>query len=230
MTDTIDPIADGRAVHDCAVSGGVAIFKADVGYAIVGHAEAAIKRIYTAKNRSFSKPCGMFGSYDMFGEVIEIEQRARDFVRAVILDYGLPISIVAPFRASHPLFAEVAPFVLANSTKSGTIDLLMNAGPTHDQIARRALETLRPVFGSSANRSLTGSKFAFIDIEEEVRNAADLALDRGRSKYQNERGLGSTIIDLRSFRPVRIGIVFKEIQNVAAKDFGIAIPAEAIIQ
>ena len=46
MSDRFDPIADGRAVHAAVVSGGVAIFKADVGYAIVGHTEPAIKRIY----------------------------------------------------------------------------------------------------------------------------------------------------------------------------------------
>jgi tRNA A37 threonylcarbamoyladenosine synthetase subunit TsaC/SUA5/YrdC len=225
MTTEYDPLADGRAVHDAAVEGGVAIFKADVGYAIVGQTESAIRRIYEAKQRSFSKPCGMFGSFDMFQEVIEIDARARDFVRAVIFDNGLPLSIVAPFDATHPLFANVAPFVLANSTKAGTIDLLMNAGPTHDEIARRALETHRPVFGSSANRSLTGSKFTFHDIEPEVREAADLALDRGPCKYQNPHGLGSTIIDLRDFRPVRIGIVFEAIQHIAAKDFGITIPS-----
>ncbi len=225
MTTQYDPLADGRAVHDTAIEGGVAIFKADFGYAIVGQTESAIRRIYEAKQRSFSKPCGMFGSFDMFQEVIEIDARAREFVRAVIFDNGLPISIVAPFARAHPLFANVAPFVLANSTKAGTIDLLMNAGPTHDEIARRALDTHRPVFGSSANRSLTGSKFNFHDIEPEVRKVADLALDRGPCKYQNPHGLGSTIIDLRDFRPVRIGIVFEAIQHIAAKDFGITIPS-----
>src|SRR6185369_8726941 len=102
----------------------------------------------------------------------------RNLVRAVIFDNGLPLSIVAPFRASHPLFGSVAPFVMANSSKAGTIDILMNAGPTHDEIARLALETSKPVFGSSANRSLTGSKFVFNDVESEVREVADIALDR----------------------------------------------------
>jgi tRNA A37 threonylcarbamoyladenosine synthetase subunit TsaC/SUA5/YrdC len=210
---TPDPIADGRQVHDTVVAGGVAIFKADVGYAIVGHTEPAIRRIYKAKQRSFSKPCGMFGSYDMFME------------RAVIFDHHLPISIVAPFRADHPLFRDIAPFVIANASKAGTMDILMNAGPTHDEIARRALETLKPVFGSSANRSLAGSKFHFRDVESEVVAATTLALDRGASKYSNARGLGSSIIDLRSFRPVRIGIVFDELCAVAKKHFQIDIPA-----
>ena len=224
MTDPSDPIADGRAVHQTAASGGIAIFKADVGYAIVGHAEPAIKRIYQAKQRSFSKPCGMFGSFAMFEEVIEIGAAGRDFVRAVMFDNNLPLSIVAPFRAGHPLFGSVAPFVMANSSKAGTIDILMNAGPTHDEIARLALETSKPVFGSSANRSLTGSKFVFNDVESEVREVADIALDRGRCKYHNDKGLGSTIIDLRDFQPVRIGIAFSQIKAIAARTFGIEIP------
>ena len=227
MSDPFDPIADGRAVHAAAAAGGVAIFKADVGYAIVGHTEPAIKSIYQAKQRSFSKPCGMFGSFEMFEEVIEIGELGRNFVRAVIFDNKLPLSIVAPFRANHPLFGTVAPFVIANSSKAGTIDILMNAGPTHDEIARLALETSKPVFGSSANRSLTGSKFNFDDVEPEVRAAANLALDRGRCKYQNDKGLGSTIIDLRDFQPVRIGIAFAEIKTIAAKALGIEIPAQA---
>ena len=227
MTDLFDPIADGRAVHAAVVAGGIAIFKADVGYAIVGHTEPAIKHIYEAKQRSFSKPCGMFGSFAMFDEVIEIGAAGRDFVRAVIFDNGLPLSIVAPFRAGHPLFGSVAPFVMANSSKAGTIDILINAGPTHDEIARLALETSKPVFGSSANRSLTGSKFEFQDVEPEVRAAAGLALDRGRCKYQNDMGLGSTIIDLRDFQPVRVGIAFAEIKAIAARTFGIDIPGQA---
>jgi tRNA A37 threonylcarbamoyladenosine synthetase subunit TsaC/SUA5/YrdC len=227
MSDTFDPVADGRAVHAAVVAGGVAIFKADVGYAIVGHTEPAIKSIYEAKQRSFSKPCGMFGSFAMFEEVIEIRAAGRDFVRAIIFDNGLPLSIVAPFRAGHPLFGSVAPFVMANSSKAGTIDILINAGPTHDEIARLALETSKPVFGSSANRSLTGSKFVFDDVETEVRAAAGLTLDRGRCKYQNDKGLGSTIIDLRDFQPVRVGIAFAEIKAIAARTLGIDIPGQA---
>lgn len=224
MSSPVDPIADGQAVHSAALQGQVAIFKADVGYAIVGHTEAAIKKIYAAKKRSFSKPCGMFGSHDIFSEIIDIDDRARAFVRAVIFDHDLPISIVAPFKADHPLFRNVAPFVLSNSTMAGTIDLLMNAGPTHDEIARLALEKLTPVFGSSANQSLTGSKFVFGDIEPAVRDAADIALDRGRCKYQNNTGSGSSIIDLRDFQPVRIGICFDQLQKIAEESFKIEIP------
>lgn len=229
MTETkADPIADARAVFDTAIGGGVSIFKTDVGYAIVGHTEPAISRIYEAKARSFSKPCGCFGSWEMFNEVIDIDARARDFVRAVIFDHDLPLSIVAPFHAGHPVFAGAAEFVLRNATKAGTVDLLMNAGDTHKEIARLALEHGKGIFGSSANRSLGGSKYKFTDIEPEVTNSVDLALDRGDTKYSNPKGFGSSIIDLATFRPFRIGICFEQIQNIAKNEFDIEIPPEVI--
>ena len=51
------------------------------------------------------------------------------------------------------------PFTFRNATKAGTMDLLMNAGPLHNEIARLARENGFCVSGSSANVSLTGSKF-----------------------------------------------------------------------
>lgn len=224
----VDAAADAKAVFDTATNGGVAIFRTDVGYAIVGHTEPAIKKIYAAKQRSFSKPCGCFGSLAMFDEFILVEPKAREFVRALIEEHNLPISIVAPFKADHPIFRSAAPFVLANATKAGTVDLLMNAGATHDAIAALALEHGKGVFGSSANRSLTGSKYEFDDIETEVREAVDLPLNRGSTKYSHPKGLGSTIIDLQTFQPFRIGICFEEIRSIAAKSFKIDIPAAVI--
>lgn len=227
-TINVDHGADARAVYDTAMAGGVAIFGTDVGYAIVGHTDQAIKKIYAAKERSFSKPCGCFGSLAMFDEFIIAEPKARDFVRAVIADHDLPISIVAPFRPDHPIFRTAAPFVLANATKAGTVDLLMNAGSTHDEIAALALESNKGIFGSSANRSLTGSKYYFADIEPEVREAVDLSLDRGRTRYSHPKGLGSTIIDLQTFSPFRIGICFDEIRGIASRLFQIDIPPKLL--
>lgn len=227
--DSHDPISDGAAVHACVAGGGVAVFKVDVGYAIVGHTESAIRRIYTAKQRSYDKPCGMFASLAIFDEIVvkaKLHPKAEAFARAVMLDHGFPLSIVAPFRTDHPFLRNVAPFVLAHASKAGTMDLLMNAGPTHDALAAQALATMTPVFGSSANRSLTGSKFQFADVEPEVLAAADLVLDRGATKYSNGNGLGSTIIDLERMVPVRIGVVFPAIRAIAAERFGVEIPTQ----
>lgn len=219
---------DADAIFDAVEGGGIGIFRTDVGYAIVGQEKQAIARMYQAKGRSFSKPCGMFGSLDLFDTLIDIGDEARAFVRTVILDFDLPLSIVAPFRPDHPLIRRVDPWVLERSSKNGTMDVLMNAGPIHAAIARRALRSQKLVFGSSANRSLSGSKFTFSAIEPEVIEAATTALDRGPTKYSNPDGLGSTIIDLTVFQPVRIGVVFDRIQRIAREECGIDIPAQAI--
>lgn len=217
-----------RRIFETVADGGVGIFRTDVGYAIVGHKGEAIARIFEVKQRSFSKPCGCFGSLDMFDELIDCSETAREFVRAVIVDHDLPLSIVGRTRGDHPIVRDADAFSRKHATKGNTIDLLMNAGPIHIEIARLALESGKGVFGSSANQSLSGSKYNFDDIEEAVRNGVDLAVDSGPTKYSNPDGFGSTIIDLDTMRPFRIGICFDEICNIAADRFGIEIPPQVI--
>jgi tRNA A37 threonylcarbamoyladenosine synthetase subunit TsaC/SUA5/YrdC len=223
---TEDHSATAGRVWACVAGGGTAIFRTDVGYAIVGQTGAAVARIFEVKRRGFDKPCGCFGSWAMFGALIEAGDRAADFVDRVVNGHGLPLSIVGRYRAAHPIIAGADPFVRAHATKAGTIDLLMNAGPIHDGIAARALEAGRGVFGSSANLSLSGSKYRFDDVETQLREGVDLAADSGPTRYCHPEGLGSTIIDLDSFQPFRIGIVFDEIREIAATECGIDIPAE----
>ena len=64
MNQGNNPTADATNIVDTVSDGGVAIFQVDVGYAIAGNAEEAIRRIYDAKKRSFSKPCGTFSAQD----------------------------------------------------------------------------------------------------------------------------------------------------------------------
>jgi hypothetical protein len=56
----------------------------------------------------------------------------------------------------------------------------------------------------------------------------DLAADSGPTKYSHPDGLGSTIIDLETFRPFRVGILFDRIRAIAAEECGIDIPPEPI--
>ena len=218
---------DAARVLDTVQGGEIAIFPVDVGYAIVGNAEAAIRRIYDAKQRSFAKPCGMFGSWEMFNAFIKVGAREKEIVRTVLFDHDLPLSIVAPFDAAHPIFAKLAGFVIENATKAGTIDLLMNAGALHDEVARLSLERLTPVLGSSANTSLTGSKFRLEDVEQPVRAAAALQIDYGLCKYRNDGGLGSSIIDLSDFSTIRVGACYDQLRSIFREKFDIQLSEHA---
>lgn len=227
MFEGRDVEADARAVLDTVADGGVAIIPLTVGYGIVGHAEAAVARIYEAKERSFGKPCGVFASWDMFTEVAVVDEPARAIVQSIIHTHNLPFSTVAPFRADHPMIAALDDFVLQNASKDGTMDLLMNAGALHDALARQAREREILVVGSSANKSLTGSKFRFEDIDEQVVAAADLCLDYGLSTYRNDQGLGSTIVELPSYRTIRAGCVYDALCTIFRDEAAIDLKAIA---
>jgi tRNA A37 threonylcarbamoyladenosine synthetase subunit TsaC/SUA5/YrdC len=207
-------------VLDALARGGVAIVPLDVAYAIIAMREAGIRRIFDAKNRSYEKPSGMFGNPSLSREIHLMDAGRHALVENLVRDFGLPFSVVAPFRADHPLFADVDPFVVQSSTRVGTLDMLINAGHVHEAIVRLSRERGAPVFGSSANTSLAGSKYRYADIEENVRRAADIALDHGRSRYANPQGRSSTIVDFRDFSVVRVGVCFNELQE-AFKTFGV---------
>ena len=68
-----------------------------------------------------------------------------------------------------------------------------------------------PVFGSSANTSLQGSKYRYEDIEAPVREAASVFFDYGLSKYANPHGHSSTIVNFSDFRVIRVGVVFDRV-------------------
>lgn len=196
---------EARQVLDVLDGGGIAVVPLNVAYAILGRTEAALRRIFAVKKRSFDKPSGMFGCAAASADLHRLDDRGKAVRQALIEEADLPFSIVAPHVAEHPLLAGVDPFVLETSTKGGTMDMLLNAGPLHNALAELSHARGTPVFGSSANRSLSGSKYRVADIEPEVLAAADIVVDHGLCRDHNDRGLSSTILDFRDFTVVRAG-------------------------
>lgn len=226
-TDAAVPVErlqrDVARVLEVVYGGGVAIIPLDVAYAIIGHRPEAIRSIFDAKQRSYEKPSGMFGDWRMSRDIHLMPDEKHDMVRTIIEEERLPFSVVAPFREDHPIFADVDPFVLDSSTKAGTLDMLLNAGIVHDEVARQSYERLAPIFGSSANTSLKGSKYRLQDVEGQVREAAAIEIDYGLSKYANDQGRSSTIIDFRDFTVVRVGVCFDRLQAAFKTRFGVTL-------
>lgn len=218
---------DVKKVLETVYGGGVAIVPLDVAYAIVGHKENGIRKIFAAKRRSYEKPSGLLANADISDKIHILPDAKRRMVREMIEEERLPFSVVAPFRTDHRFFKSVDPFVMANSSKAGTIDMLLNAGSFHDEIARQAWTAQKPVFGSSANTSLMGSKYRLGDVEADVRAAADIAFDYGLSKYANDEGRSSTIIDFRDFSVVRIGVQFDRLEHAFLSRFGVTLKRPA---
>ena len=224
--DKVDPAildADCNAVLDTIETGGIAIIPTCLTYAIIGHRVEAVAAIFAAKVRSYSKPCGIFGNPSMSRELHDLSAERHEIARLLKEEEDLPFSIVAPFRRFHPLLAKVDPFVIDNASKDGTMDMVVSGGPFVARLAELSLRRNIVAFGSSANRSLEGSKYRLSDIEPEVRAAASLALDYGVSRYASELGLSSTIIDFRDFSVVRVGHEFAKLEDTFKRRFGISL-------
>lgn len=215
-----DVQSDAVRLLDTVARGGVGIFPTDVGYAIIGNSESAIARIFACKQRSFDKACGMFSDWEMFLALATLGERERSIVDCVIHEHGLPLSVVTPYRADHAFFARLTPLTRERSSRGATIDMLLNAGALHDAIARLAWQRSTPVLGSSANQSLSGSKYRLADVEQPVRDEADLVVDYGATKYSHPAGMGSSIIALPTLKPIRKGIRYDEICDIIARRFG----------
>ena len=212
-----DVVEQSKQVLEIIASDGVAIIPLDVAYAIVGNSKKSIETIFKCKNRSFEKPSGMFSNYELLKEIQIIDSWKHDIIKAVIFDNNLPMSTVAPFKRDHPMFKNVDNWVLKNSTKIGTLDMLLNAGEFHDEMTKQSMELEMPILGSSANTSLTGSKYNLDDIDSPVISVADILIDGGTSKYENEKGRSSTIIDFDNFKTIRIGVCYDKIRKIFSK-------------
>ena len=215
--------ADADALLERLAAGGVAIAPLDVAYAILAATPQGIRRIFDAKQRSYEKPSGMFGNYAMSAELHMMPAERHAMVAEMVEQVGLPFSVVAPFREDHPVLTKVDPFVLDSSSKAGTLDMLLNAGQMHDEIARQAWAREMPVFGSSANLSLSGSKYRLGDIDQVVRSAADISFDYGLSQYANHQGRSSTIIDFRDFSVIRVGVRFENLRQAFKDRFDVTL-------
>jgi len=226
---TSDPVAPDQLLTDVArlfealAAGGVGIVPLDVAYAVVATTPAGIRRIFEAKQRSYEKPSGMFGNWRLSQAIHRMDDHKHEMVRELVEQEKIPFSVVAPFRADHPLLAGVDPFVMKNSSKGGTLDMLLNAGQFHDAIADAAVERGAAVFGSSANLSLTGSKYRYEDIQPAIREAATVHFDYGQSKYAHKDGLASTIVDFADFSVVRVGHCFERLTRAFATRFGVTL-------
>lgn len=77
--------------------------------------------------------------------------------------------------------------------------------------------------GSSANRSLSGTKFKVEDIEPEISAIADVIIDHGVQKYHTYRA-SSTLINVKSLEVVRVGSCYENIRYVIERHFGATLP------
>lgn len=215
-----DIATDARRVFEAVRGGGIAIIHVDVGYAVLAHTADAVRRVYAAKRRSFDKPTGLLGNHALHEALHILGEREREMVRRITQDHDLPLAVIAPYRKDHPLLATLDPFVRKNAVKNDTLNILLNAGELRNAIADLAFAHETVCVGSSANVSLSGTKFRLEDVDPELRAIADVETDYGLCAHHNAQGLSSTMVDFTTFRVQRAGACFERIAEVMQREFG----------
>lgn len=218
MTRAVE--ADAKRAFDVLAAGGIAILPNDVGYSLIGGSTAALKRIFETKQRASSKLNAMLGNLAIHREVHVLTPSQRAIVEAIVVEHDLPLGLIAPARLDHPLLRKLDPDAIAGSTRAGTVCMLLNAGRFHEAICRLSLAAGHPLFGSSANRSLAGTKFRVEDIEPEVKAIADIIIDYGLRKYHLYKA-SSTLLDIETLTVVRRGSCLELITDVLKRQFDI---------
>jgi tRNA A37 threonylcarbamoyladenosine synthetase subunit TsaC/SUA5/YrdC len=215
---------DALRAFEAIRAGGITILPMDVGYSLIGGRPAALQRIFDTKRRAPSKLNAMLGNDAIASELYVLSTRGREVLDAITKDYDLPLGAVAPFRAGHPIFANLDAATLARSTRDGTLLMLLNAGQFHAEITRLSHAHAFALFGSSANLSLSGTKFDPTAIEPEIKAIADVVIDYGLVKYHPWRA-SSTILALETLEVVRFGSCYENIAALVQRHFGVTLPS-----
>lgn len=215
------PDIEGDAARAFGVMerGGIAILPQSVGYSLIAAHPAPLKRIFDTKRRTPSKLNAMLGNQAIAEELYLLSARGREVLEAITTSYDLPLGAIAPFRREHPIFRLLDDDMMARSTKDGTLLMLLNAGPFHAAITRLSQARTVALFGSSANISMSGTKFSSDDLEPEIRAIADISIDYGLMKYHPYRA-SSTLLDIETLDVVRYGSCYEDIRDIVRRHFG----------
>jgi len=221
----LDIPGDARRTIDVIKKGGIALVPNDTGYAMCGASMDPLKKIYDTKRRGSHKRNAMAGDLETQRDLMTLGRREQAMVEALVVDHDLPIGVIGPFRADHPLLRKLDADAVKASTAVGTLGMLLNAGPFHKELTRLSREEVVPLFGSSANLTGTGTKFRVEDVQPELREIADITIDYGLRRYPVYRPAG-TLINFSTMEVVRIGACYELIAGVLERWFDIELPAD----
>ena len=113
--------------------------------------------------------------------------------------------------------------MLETSTRDGTLNLLLNAGVLRTQLASLCWAQGVAMVGTSANLSLSGSRYSVQTIDPAIVRACDVVIDYGVSRYVNTAGQSSTIIDFGAMRLLRQGVCGDAILSLLRSRFGVSL-------
>jgi tRNA A37 threonylcarbamoyladenosine synthetase subunit TsaC/SUA5/YrdC len=224
VTPLFDVAGDAARAFAALEAGGIAVVPNDIGYSVLGGSAAALRRIFRTKGRRASKRNALVANAAWHDALHMCSTRGREIVQAITVDYDLPLGCIAPYRRDHPAILACDGETVADSSQGGTIAMLLNAGRFHAALTALSYAGGKLLFGSSANLTLTGTRFCVEDIPPEITGIADVVIDHGLQRY-HPYAASSTLLDVETLEVVRHGSCFADIAYVLRRHFGVMLPA-----
>ena len=225
-----DAQRDALQVFDVLKNGGVAIVPTEVGYGLMACSEEAIEKAFASKQRAPNKSQSMYGNVKIQREIHILENDKYEMIRSISEDFDLPNIVVAPFRPDHPIMKKVGPSILAKSSREGTIGMYIGGGALVREVVRLTSEADMLILGSSANLSGRGQKFRVEDIEDEVKDAADIVVNYGIQRYHIYGNRSSIMFDWGNMKVLRIGNGYELFREKMFIFFGVELPDDPEIK
>jgi tRNA A37 threonylcarbamoyladenosine synthetase subunit TsaC/SUA5/YrdC len=220
-----DITGDAQRALQTIAGGGVAIVPGNMGYGCIAATPGALRKISAAKGRAAHKRHGIHGDWQLHRELHDLDQQSLDMIDTVTLDYNLPLGVVGPYHATHPLIRSADPGTLHATTVDGTVNIVVNAGKLHGEITRLGRQAGILIFGSSANATGTGVKSRLSDIEQQVLDIADYTIDYGLCQYHAYRR-ASTLINFAERRVIRTGTCYELITDIMLRHYNWQLPPD----
>jgi tRNA A37 threonylcarbamoyladenosine synthetase subunit TsaC/SUA5/YrdC len=220
MTALFDIAGDAARAFAALREGGIAVVPNDIGYSVLGGSAASLRRIFGTKGRQASKRNALVANAAWHRDLHLCSTRGREIVEAITGDYDLPLGCIAPFRADHPAILACDGETMHDSSQGGTIAMLLNAGRFHAALTALSYSAGKLLFGSSANLSLTGTRFRLEDIPPEITAIADVVIDHGLQRY-HPYAASSTLLNVETMEVVRHGSCFEDIAYILRRHFGV---------
>lgn len=217
--------SDAREVYNLLQSGGVAIIPTEVGYGIVASSAEGIERAFAAKQRKAGHTVGVLGTWNTHRQLHVLPDQRFEISRVITEEFNMVLAVVAPYRKDHERLRNLDPVTKERMVKGDTLGIAILQGSFGRELGRMFDENSRLMIGSSANLTGKGQKFRVEDIEEEIRDCADLIVDYGLQRY-HIYGRAGTNIDLDNMRVLRIGAGYELFRLRLQKWFGINLPED----
>jgi hypothetical protein len=155
-----------------------------------------------------------------------MDPQKQEILRTIVEVYGIPMGAIAKYKKDHPNLSKLSDFTLKASTVGDTVDVLVNAGAFISLLAGKVWKAGLVMMGSSANLTTTGMKYRVEDIEQPIKDIADLVIDYGLAKY-HIFGRASTMLNFEGdLSVVRFGACYPTIHYIVKKHFGIELPED----